>query len=219
MIRFEKISHRYDGTNGGFVLRDISFSIDQGECVGLTGPSGCGKSTLALIGAGHIRPTAGEVIVGGDVTTGKPGRHVFLIHQETDLFPWMRVDRQVDFARDRSCRYGVPELVALAKLTGHERYFPYQLSGGMRKRLAIARALAVNPGLLILDESFGSQDQEMKSSLFSDLRGIWAATRATILLITHDRKDLENLVQREIRLGPEEPTRIEEIVTHQGKRS
>lgn len=219
MIRFENVSHRYDGTNGRFVLRDISFSIDPGECVGLTGPSGCGKSTLALIGAGHITPTAGDVIVGGGVTTGKPGRHVFLIHQETDLFPWMRVDRQVGFARNRSCRYGIGELIALAKLTGYERYFPCQLSGGMRKRLAIARALAVNPGLLILDESFGSLDQEMKSALFSDLRGIWAATRATILLITHDRKDLENLVQREIRLGPEEPTRIEEIVTQPGKKS
>jgi NitT/TauT family transport system ATP-binding protein len=218
MIRFENISHRFDGTNGRFVLRDISFSIDQGECVGLTGPSGCGKSTLALIGAGHIQPTAGDVIVGGDVTTGKPGRHVFLIHQETDLFPWMRVDHQIDFARDRSCRFGVTELVTLLKLTGYERYFPYQLSGGMRKRLAIARALAVNPGLLILDESFGSQDLELKIALFSDLQGIWAATRATILLITHDRKDLENLVQREIRLGSEEPTRILEIVAQPGKK-
>ncbi len=213
MIRFENISHRFDGENGKSVLRDISFSIKHGECVGLTGPSGCGKSTLALIGAGHLIPSSGSVIVDGEETTGKPGRHVFMIHQETDLFPWLRVEKQIGFTLDETCRYSVDELIKLVKLSSFERYFPYQLSGGMRKRLALARALAINPKLLILDESFSSQDQKLKSSLFHDLKEIWSETQTTILLITHDPKDLENFAQREVRLAPEKPTHISEIVT------
>ncbi|UCG38404.1 MAG: ATP-binding cassette domain-containing protein [bacterium] len=213
MIRFRDISHEYDSGKGGRILEGISFSIEQGECVGLTGPSGCGKSTLALIGAGHLAPSSGEVTVNGERTTGRPGRHVFLIHQESDLFPWLRVGRQIAFALNGTCRYTVAELVSLVKLTGFEGYYPNQLSGGMRKRLALARALAINPKLLILDESFGSLDQELKASLFRDLKEIWALTGTTILLITHDAGDLENFVQREIRLTSQKPTRIQEIVT------
>jgi len=212
LIYFDNISHRYSGENGHDVLKEISFTIDRGECVGLTGPSGCGKSTLALIAAGHITPTTGDVIVDGRRTTGIPGRHVFLIHQETDLFQWQRVNRQISSALDSHCRYNVAQLVKLVKLDGFERYFPYQLSGGMRKRLALARALALNPELLILDESFGSLDTELKTTLLQDLKEIWSATGTTILLITHDTMDLLNIAQREVRLTAGQPTCIGEIV-------
>ncbi len=211
MIRFEGIGHRYPA-DGGQVLRDVSFSIERGEFVGLTGPSGCGKSTLALIGAGHIRPTAGEVIVDGVRTTGRPGREVFLIHQDSDLFPWLRVARQIGFALAPSCRFSVDELVALVGLAGFERHYPCSLSGGMRKRLALARALAFDPKLLILDESFGSLDSELKTALLGHLREIWAATGTTILLITHDSRELEGFVEREVRLSAEKPTTVAGIV-------
>lgn len=212
MITFAHISHRYQGRTAGLILDDVSFTINRGECVGLTGPSGCGKSTLAHIGAGYIRPERGRVLVDGHDFTNRPSRNVFLIHQESDLFPWQNVTRQIMFAQERPDPAGVAELIALVQLTGAEQLYPSQLSGGMKKRLALARALAVNPKLLILDESFSSLDSNLKLELYRDLRQIWQKTRTTILLITHDSRDLENLAHREIRLTAGKPTRIERIV-------
>lgn len=214
VIEFQHISHHYTPGDSLEVLQDISFDIQRGECVGLTGPSGCGKSTLAHIGAGFIKPTAGQVLVDGLDRTHKPNRDVFLIHQETDLFPWQRVRKQIAFAMQRPMPEKVAELIALVKLTGFEDYYPGQLSGGMKKRLALARALAVDPKLLILDESFASLDSNLKSELYQDLRQIWQKTNTTILLITHDSRDLENLAHREIRLTSIKPTRIAEIVEY-----
>lgn len=211
MIEFRQISHRYPGSAGDLILRDISFTIAPGECVGLTGPSGCGKSTLAHIGAGHIAPTAGQVVIDGVDLTSRPSRQVFLIHQEPDLFPWQKVRHQVGFAMGKDAPGRVAELLALVKLSGFEDYYPRQLSGGMKKRLALARALAVNPRLLILDESFSSLDSNLKYELYEDLRRIWRETAATILLITHDSRDLENLAHRDIRLSTDKPTTIKEI--------
>lgn len=201
MIRLMNISHRYDYSEVD-VLQDISFTINPGECIGLTGPSGCGKSTLAKIIAGHLFPSKGEVFTEGKDITGKPGRHVFLFHQESDLFPWQTVNKQVRFAFKTKDPTLLKYFLHLVKLDGHENYYPRQLSGGMKKRLAMARALAVNPKLLILDESFNSLDLEMKKSLYQDLKYIWKATGTTILLITHDSRDLQHLAQREIELTP-----------------
>ena len=212
VITFEHISHRYPGKTSGRILENISFTIHKGECVGLTGPSGCGKSTLAHIGAGYIRPDQGKVIVDSHDLTHKPNRDVFLIHQEPDLFPWQRVKKQITFAMKNPDPQKVAELISLVKLTGFENYFPNQLSGGMKKRLALARALAVNPKLLILDESFSSLDSNLKLELYKDLKQIWQQTNTTILLITHDSRDLENLANREIKLTTSKPTRIHQTI-------
>jgi ABC-type nitrate/sulfonate/bicarbonate transport system ATPase subunit len=211
MIEFRQISHRYPDSADELLLREISFTIAPGECVGLTGPSGCGKSTLAHIGAGHITPASGQVVVDGVDLTSRPSRQVFLIHQEPDLFPWQKVKKQVEFALGQADAGRVAALLALVKLSGFEEYYPRQLSGGMKKRLALARALAVNPRLLVLDESFSSLDSNLKTELYEDLRCIWRETSATILLITHDSRDLENLAHREIRLTTTKPTTIREI--------
>ena len=212
MIQFQKISHHYPGKPGDIILEDISFAIDKGECVGLTGPSGCGKSTLAHIGAGHIRPASGKVLVNGIDLTCKPNRKVFMIHQEPDLFPWQKVAMQVAFAMTEPDDHKVVELLALVKLDGFENFYPSQLSGGMKKRLALARALAVDPELLILDESFSSLDSNLKNELYEDLRLVWQKTGTTILLVTHHSSDLANLAHREIRLSASKPTRISEMV-------
>jgi len=193
-------------------MAEVSLTIGQGECVGLTGPSGCGKSTLAQIGAGFLKPNRGRVLVEGEDVTGRPSRKVALIHQESDLFPWLRVEKQIQFAQKNPDRRRVRELLELVQLRGFERHFPYQLSGGMKKRLALARGLAMDPRLIILDESFSSLDTALKVELFGDLRRIWEQTKMTILLITHDPQDLENLVHREVRLTSTRPTRISEIV-------
>jgi len=214
VIQFRHISHHYASDGSLKVLDDISFDIHKGESIGLTGPSGCGKSTLAHIGAGFIQPTTGQVLVNGLDRSHQPSRDVFLIHQETDLFPWQRVRKQITFAMQKPVPEKVTELIALVKLTGFEDYYPNQLSGGMKKRLALARALAVDPKLLILDESFASLDSNLKSELYQDLRQVWQKTNTTILLITHDSRDLENLAHREIRLSSIKPTRIAEIVEY-----
>ena len=212
VITFEHISHRYKGKNSDNILDDISFTIHKGECVGLTGPSGCGKSTLAHIGAGYIKPDNGRVLVDGNDLTNTPNRDVFLIHQEADLFPWQRVSKQISFAMKSPDSQKVNELISLVKLTGFENFFPNQLSGGMKKKLALARALAVNPKLLILDESFSSLDSNLKMELYKDLKEIWQETGTTILLITHDSRDLENLASREIKLTADKPTKIKQII-------
>lgn len=213
MIQFQHISHQYGNGTGEHILDDISFEITKGECVGLTGPSGCGKSTLAHIAAGHIKPKSGKVLVDGRDVTCRANRDVFLIHQETDLFPWQRVDKQISFAMKKVDCHRLEELMGLVKLTGYENLYPNQLSGGMKKRLALARALAVDPKLLILDESFSSLDSHLKSELYEDLRQIWQKTSTTILLITHDSHDLENLAHREIKLSPQKPSKIAQVVT------
>ena len=214
MIQFKNISHNYELNSESLVLKNVSFSIEEGECVGLTGPSGSGKSTLAYIAAGHISPESGRIIVDGKDRTGRQSREVFLIHQESDLFPWQRVRRQISFAMGQKDEKRVASLIDLVKLSGFEGYFPNQLSGGMKKRLAIARALAVNPKLLILDEAFSSLDSNLKMDLYSDLKRIWEMTGTTILLITHDYRDLENLANREIKLTDHKPTKILEIIQH-----
>jgi NitT/TauT family transport system ATP-binding protein len=190
-------------------------TIHQGECVGLTGPSGCGKSTLANIAAGHIRPTEGRIVVDEEDLTGRPNRRIFLIHQESDLFPWLKVKKQIGFVIPKKNSQKnlklVDRLLELVNLSAYKNYYPYELSGGMKKRLAIARALAVNPNLLILDESFSSLDSNLKVTLHRELKQIWQTTQTTILMITHDAKDLKNLAQREIRLTSTRPTRILEV--------
>jgi ABC-type nitrate/sulfonate/bicarbonate transport system ATPase subunit len=212
MIQFNNICHNYNKRGKELVVQDITFSIAKGECVGLTGPSGCGKSTIANIAAGHIRPVEGKIIVDGNDLTGKPKRRGFLIHQESDLFPWLKVKNQVSFALKIKNESKVDKLLSLVKLSKYQNYYPNELSGGMKKRLAIARALAVNPKLLILDESFGSLDSNLKLELYTELKEIWEKTKTTILLITHDSKDLENLAQREIKLSSQKPTCIQEII-------
>ncbi|MFH0783324.1 MAG: ATP-binding cassette domain-containing protein [Pseudomonadota bacterium] len=212
MFEFRKISHTFGENSGALILEEISFEIREGECVGLTGPSGCGKSTLAQIGAGFVTPSSGEVLVDGRNLTSTPSRAVALIHQEADLFPWLKVEKQILFAMQKSDRSRAKELISLVKLSGAEKYYPNQLSGGMKKRLALARGLAINPKLLILDESFSSLDANLKYDLYRDLRLIWEKTKTTILLITHDSRDLQNLAHREVRLSAGKPTGIVEIV-------
>lgn len=186
--------------NSRALFSDFSLRISAGECVGLTGPSGRGKSTLAQIMAGHLKPQAGEILLAGRRITGQPGRDVFLVHQESDLFPWLTVQKQIAQAMQPVDLIRLKQLLKMTKLEGSQDHYPHQLSVGMKKRLSIARALAVGPKLLIFDESFSSLDQELRQEIFADLRLIWQATAMTLVLISHDRQDLASLAQREIKI-------------------
>jgi NitT/TauT family transport system ATP-binding protein len=172
-------------------LSSVSLHINENEIVTLVGPSGCGKSTILNIIAGFVAPTSGQVLLDGRPLTGI-GPQRLVVFQSPALFPWLTVRQNVTFGprmrgaspseyRDLAAK--IIEDVGLHKFAEH---YPYQLSGGMRQRAQIARALVNKPEVLLLDEPFGALDAQTRLEMQEMLLGIWAAYRATILFITHD---------------------------------
>jgi len=172
-------------------VEDVSLAITDGEVVSLIGPSGCGKSTLLNMGSGLYAPSKGEVLVDGQRVSG-PNRHVAFMLQKDLLMPWRSIRENVEFglevrgvaAADRRARSMA--LLQRFRLAGFEDHFPHQLSGGMRQRAALARTLAVDPVVLLLDEPFSALDAQTKMVLQADLARTLAAERKTTLFITHD---------------------------------
>lgn len=194
LLEAKNLSFKY---HSKYLFKNLSFEIQTEERVALTAPSGAGKSTLALILSGHLSPLEGRVLLEGEDITNHPKRKVFLVHQDDDLFPWLKVKEQILFA-NKNC--DAKRILSFLKLEGEENKYPCQLSGGMKKRLALGRALAVNPRLIILDEPFGFLDQELKNELLEDLRHIALAQKMSLLLISHNTYEVENFCQREIKL-------------------
>jgi NitT/TauT family transport system ATP-binding protein len=182
-------------------LARIDLAIDSGEFVCLIGASGCGKSTLLRIIAGFEEPTTGEVTTHGKTITG-PGSDRGMVFQDYALFPWMTVQRNIGFGpRQR----GLPraEIAAIAdefvKLVGLERFadrYPNQLSGGMKQRVAIARVLANDANILLMDEPFGALDALTREQLQRELLQIWARTKVTVVFVTHSVEEAVLLSDR-----------------------
>lgn len=206
MIRIDNLAY-YHPKEDVPIIDGLCLELVAGSCVGLTGRSGIGKTTIAKLIAGHLKPAKGMVTVKGR-WHHQPSRKIFLMNQADDLFPWQDVRTQIAFALDQPDPQRVDELIDLVQLNGAEHRFPKELSGGMKKRLSLARALAVAPELLILDEAFGSVDIELKAHLYKVLKECQARTEITTLIITHDQADILNLADREIRLASSKPTRI-----------
>ena len=171
-------------------LLPIDLAIGAGEFVAIVGPSGCGKSTLLNIVAGFETPTTGRALVDGATITA-PGPDRGVVFQQGALFTWMSVLDNVAFG-PRALGRSVTEARAIAErhidlvgLRGFERHFPYQLSGGMQQRVGIARALANEPAILLMDEPFAALDQQTRELLQEEIRAIWRQTGKTILWITH----------------------------------
>src|SRR5262249_8614786 len=143
------------------VLEDVSFDVAPGELVCIVGPSGCGKSTLLNVIGGFLAPTRGQVSVQGEPVRGPDPRRIF-VFQESAVFPWLTVEQNVAFGRARVTREErartVAQYLELVGLAGFEKSYPYEVSGGMRQRVEIARALAANPDVLYMDEPFGALD-------------------------------------------------------------
>src|SRR5262249_47957997 len=147
------------------VLEEVSLDVRRGELICIIGPSGCGKSTLLSILAGYVSPTTGEARVNGK-TVDRPGSDRLMVFQSPTLFPWCTTEQNIAFGLRLSANRGkvrdlnatVRDLIELVGLKGFERHYPYELSGGMRQRVEIARALAVDPALLLMDEPFGALD-------------------------------------------------------------
>ena len=202
-IKLNHISMRYGDRDAPWVLRDIDLSIAPGEFHVFLGASGCGKSTLMNIISGFLTPTEGSIEVDGEPVTG-PGPERGIVFQNADeaVFPWMTVEQNVAYGLklQKLSRDVITEKVArcigLVNLTGHENKYPAALSGGMRQRLQIARSLAVDPEILIMDEPFGALDPKTRSTLQDELLDIWTATNKTILFVTHDIAEAVYLSQK-----------------------
>ncbi|HXI14299.1 MAG TPA: ABC transporter ATP-binding protein [Thermoanaerobaculia bacterium] len=197
------------------VLSDINLEIHEGEFVCLLGPSGCGKSTLLNIAAGFIRPSSGEVTIDGSKVEGPDPRRIF-VFQERGVFPWLTVEGNIAFGLfalgGAEQRRRIDHYVKLVGLTGFERAYPHELSGGMKQRLEVARALAVNPDVLFLDEPFGALDSITRLLMRRELLRIWEAERKTILFVTHDIDESVQLADRVVVMSAR-PAHIQKVVT------
>ncbi len=188
--------HKAFAAPGGttVALNGVDLDIARGSFVSIIGPSGCGKSTLLQIVAGLIDATLGAVFLDGRKVDGPPRTVIYVFQQYTrSLFPWKTVERNVAFGlenRERLSRQAVAartrEIIALVKLTGFERHYPWQLSGGMQQRVAIARALACRPDVLLMDEPFSAVDALTRVGLQELLRSLWRELGLTVVFVTHD---------------------------------
>jgi ABC-type nitrate/sulfonate/bicarbonate transport system ATPase subunit len=211
-----KVVFRQIGMSFGSVqvLDDITLEVRTGEFVCILGPSGCGKSTLLNIVGGFLVPSLGSVAIDGEAVTGPDPRRIF-VFQERGVFPWLTVEGNIGFGlfretpqekRDRIAHY-----VQLVGLRGFEQSYPRELSGGMKQRLEVARALAVDPDVLYLDEPFGALDSITRLQMRRELLRIWQAERKTILFVTHDIEESVQLADRVVVLSAR-PGRVQRIV-------
>ncbi len=197
-------------------LEDVSFEVLQGEFVCVIGPSGCGKSTLLRTLAGLLPPSQGEVCLRGVPIRG-PERYVGLVFQQPTLLPWRTVAENVALPLELrglppdKRQQRVAELLEMVGLSGFEATYPQLLSGGMAQRAAIARALAQNPEVLLLDEPFGSLDALTRERMAAALLELWQRLQRTVLMVTHSVEEAALLADRVVVLSPR-PGRITDII-------
>lgn len=197
-------------------IRGINLSIQQNEIVCLVGPSGCGKSTLLNLIAGFIHPTEGEVLVGDRPVTG-PGADRAVVFQQDSVFPWLTVYKNLEYgpkARgipEEHRRATVERLLKMVGLTEYKNLYPRQLSGGMKKRVDLARAYANQPKVLLMDESFGALDVLTKEKMQRNLLSLWELEPRTIVFITHDIEESLFVGQRVVVMSAR-PAKIAGII-------
>ncbi len=195
VLRFENVSMHYHSKQGETVaLKDVNFSVNEGEFVAIIGPSGCGKTTLLSLAAGLLAPTSGKVIAGG-------GSFGYML-QKDELFPWRTIEKNI-FLPLEIKRTGTPShrtrALALAEKYGLSQFlknYPAALSGGMRQRAALIRTLSVDPDVLLLDEPFSALDYQTRLSVCDDVYKIIREEKKTALLITHDISEAISVADR-----------------------
>jgi len=217
-IVIDRVSHVYRPPRGRAVtaLDDVSLVVRDREFVALLGPSGCGKSTLLYLVGGFLPVEQGAVLVEGRPIAG-PGPDRGIVFQHFALFPWKTVLQNVLYGLEK---LGAPreertrrarEFIELVGLGGFEDSYPSQLSGGMKQRAAIARTLAIDPHILLMDEPFGALDAQTRSLMQAELLRIWQGSRKTVVFVTHDVHEAVFLAER-IAVMSARPGRIKEIV-------
>jgi len=194
-MRFSQRGKRFEA------LRAVTLEVGAGEFIAIVGASGCGKTTLLRIVDGLVPPTAGEVRVDGQVVT-RPGPDRGFVFQQDALFPWRTVLDNVIFGLEvqgrgkGESRARAGELVRLVGLTGFEHHFPHELSGGMRQRANLARALTIDPDILLMDEPFAALDAQTREIMQAELLRIWRSNRKTVLFVTHQIDEAVYLADR-----------------------
>jgi NitT/TauT family transport system ATP-binding protein len=218
-VRLSGLTVDYPTRQGALrAVENVELAIEAGEFVAVLGPSGCGKSTLLRVLAGLLEPSAGAAEIGGTPVSG-PRRDVGVVFQDPTLLPWktvfenlclpgriMRLDRAAYTARAR-------ELLKLVGLEAFAEYYPHQLSGGMRQRVGIARGLLHDPAVLLMDEPFGALDAMTRETMNLEIQRIWAATRKSVLFITHSIPEAVFLADRVVLMSAR-PGRIVEILAN-----
>jgi NitT/TauT family transport system ATP-binding protein len=191
-IEIEELSKSFDTAQRGthLALSEISMAVEEGQFVAIVGPSGCGKSTLLYVVGGFVAPTTGRVRVVGKEVDG-PGPDRGPVFQEFALFPWKTVLGNVSYGliqrgvARREALARARALIELVHLNGYENFYPKELSGGMKQRVAIARTLAYGPRILLMDEPFGALDALTRTRLQNELLEIWERDRKTVMFVTH----------------------------------
>ncbi len=220
-LRIEKVSKIYPTAQGEYVvLKDVNLHIQEGEFICLIGHSGCGKSTLINMVGGFSKPSVGEVLVNGKLIT-KPGPERMVVFQGYALLPWLTVYENVHLAVDsvypKLSKSEKNDIVrhhlAMVGLSEAADKKPTQISGGMKQRVSIARALSIRPEVLILDEPFGALDAITKEELQEELLQIWTEHRCTVLMITHDIDEALFLADRLVMMTNGPAANIGEILT------
>ena len=217
--RFDRVSLEFATPKGKLrVVDDVSYDINDGDFIAVIGPSGCGKTTMMSMLAGFQKPTSGKVLFDGNPVTG-PGPERGVIFQEYGVFPWLTVKDNIAFGlklkanhvpvaeRDQICEH----YLALMGLSDFANSYPKHLSGGMRQRLAIARAYAVKPQFLLMDEPFGALDAQTRANMQNLLLKVLATEGKTVMLITHSVEEAIYLASR-IVVVTARPARIKEII-------
>jgi NitT/TauT family transport system ATP-binding protein len=186
------------------VLQNINLDVSEGEFVCVVGPSGCGKSTLLNTMSGFLSPTSGSVRIDGEIVRGPDPRRIF-VFQERGVFPWLTVEGNIGFGlfklQDSERKQRIARYIKMVGLQGFEEAYPSELSGGMKQRLEVARALAVNPDMLYLDEPFGALDSMTRHTMRGELLRIWESERKTIVFVTHDIDEAVQLADRVVVLS------------------
>ncbi len=193
-------------------LHDVSLGVDESEFVSLVGPSGCGKTTFLKILDGLIEPTGGEILLRGRPIM-KDAQDRAMVFQEASLFPWFTVARNVGFGLEcqglskDEAQLRAMEFIELVGLSGFDRHFPHELSGGMQQRANLARALTVQPFVLLMDEPFAALDSQTRELMQAELLRIWSEAMKTVVFVTHQIEEAVYLSDRVIVMSPR-PGRI-----------
>ena len=191
VLNIEHLNMTFDVGNEKLeVIKNIDFSVKEGEFICIVGASGCGKSTFLKIISSIVKPTAGTVLLNGNAVI-EPSLDCGMVFQESRLYPWLSVEKNIEFGIAKKIskeekKKLVQEHIDLVGLRGFEKVLPNQLSGGMQQRVSIARALVNRPSLLLLDEPFGALDAFTRINMQNELLNIWEKEKSTMILVTHD---------------------------------
>ena len=220
MIEIRDVSHGYAGSDGNYVfqaLANVSLTVAAGTFVSFLGPSGCGKTTLLRIADGLLAPSEGEVWIDGKRVTG-PAPDRAMVFQEFGLLPWRSVAQNVELGLQLK---GVPaaprrqtaqRFIEMVGLRGFESHYPHELSGGMKQRVGLARALATDPDVLLMDEPFAALDAQTRDLMQAELLRIWQDARKTVLFVTHQIDEAIYLSDR-VLVMTKRPGRAKKIFT------